>query len=475
MTATNSLLFVEGEWVEGERTEPLVEKFGGATVALVHQASVAQVNAALEALTSAQDRIRLTPYRRFEILAEASRLLSARHDEAVTAIVRDTGFTVTDARREVDRAVDTLLISGEEAKRIHGEMVPIDAAPAGPRRIGFTTLRPLGVVCAITPFNSPLNTVAHKVAPALAAGNAVILKPASQTPLSASLLVETLLKAGLPPELVALVQGPGASVGEALLNSPVPAFYAFTGSNSVGEHIQRAVGVRRIQLELGSVSSTIVCDDADLARLAPLVINAAFRKAGQVCTSIQRLYVHGSVIAEMSERLLRELSNREVGDPWSERTFVGPVISEQAATRICSRIDDAVRDGAEILVGGARSGNVVQPTVLSGVQPEMDVMAKEIFGPVIALRSFAELDTAIAEVNNTEYGLSAGIFTASIERAMDAASGLRMGSIHINETSSNRVDLMPYGGAKASGLGLEGPRYAIEEMSQKCLITIGRP
>jgi acyl-CoA reductase-like NAD-dependent aldehyde dehydrogenase len=469
-------LFYGGVWTDGESVAEMRDKYSGEPVADVHQASTAQVAEALAGVARAQEQHRLTPYERFEILSRTAGVLQARREEFVDTVILDTGFTLADARREVDRAVQTLIISGEEAKRIHGEMVPWDSAPgAAQDRLAFTVRRPLGVVCAITPFNSPLNTLVHKVAPALAAGNSVIVKPATYTPLSAGLLVGALLEAGLPEGLIAVVQGGGGTVGQALLESPVPAFYAFTGSTEVGEHIQRTVGLRKTQLEMGSLSSTLVCDDADIAKAARLSVFAGFRKAGQVCTSVQRLYVQTGVLPEFVQALQDVLATQSAGDPRDENTLVGPVISEKDADRIESWINGAVAQGASVLAGGGRKQQVIEPTVLSDVTLEMDVLCKEIFGPVLSIRPFGDLDEAITEINDTPYGLSAGIFTADIGRALTATEKLRMGSVHVNETSSNRIDLMPYGGVKRSGMGIEGPKYAIEEMTEHRLITLARP
>jgi succinate-semialdehyde dehydrogenase/glutarate-semialdehyde dehydrogenase len=469
-------LFYGGAWTDGDSVLELRDKFSGEPVAEVHEASVAQVVEALEGVARGQERHRLTPYERYEVLRTTAGILTERHEEFVETVIQDSGFTLADARREVDRAVQTLLISGEEAKRIHGEMVPWDSAPgAAQDRYAFTVRRPLGVVCAITPFNSPLNTLVHKVAPAIAAGNSVIVKPASYTPLSAGLLTSALLEAGLPESLIAVVAGGGGTVGQTLLESPIPAFYAFTGSTEVGEHIQRTVGLRKTQLEMGSLSSTLVCDDADVAKAARLSVFAGFRKAGQVCTSVQRLYVQTGVLPEFVQALQDVLATQQAGDPRDEKTLVGPVISGKDADRIESWINSAVDGGGTVLAGGKREGQVIEPTVLSDVTLDMDVLCKEVFGPVLSVRPFSDLDEAITEINDTPYGLSAGIFTADIGRALTATEKLRMGSVHVNETSSNRIDLMPYGGVKKSGMGIEGPKYAIEEMTEQRLITLARP
>ena len=467
--------FLDGDWRDGARLIGVTDKFTDQPAAQVHEPDQAQVDSALQKLAAAQQRARWKSRDRFQVLARASALLDDRREEFIQMIMADSGFTRADALREVDRAVETLLLCGEEAKRLAGEVVPLHGAPGPGDRIGFTVFRPLGVVCAITPFNSPLNTVVHKIGPALAAGNAVALKPASLTPVTADGLLRLLLDAGLPPELICVVQGGGRTAGQWLLDSQVPACYAFTGSTEVGAHLRRCAGLRRAQLELGSLSSTVICQDADLNRCLPLCVNAAFRKAGQVCTSVQRLYVHEAVADEVMSGLAEQLAGKKAGDPADPGTFIGPLISPAEADRVSSWISAAADQGATVACGGARSGNVIQPTVLAGVSPDMLVMRCEVFGPVVMIRPFTDLAAAVDEINDTPYGLAAGIFTRDLDRALLAAERFRMGSVHVNETSSSRVDLMPYTGVKESGVGREGPRYAIREMSEECLITIGRP
>ncbi|MQA12273.1 MAG: aldehyde dehydrogenase family protein [Pseudonocardiaceae bacterium] len=465
-------MFFDGAWRDGATTYPLTDKFTLEPIADIQVPDREQVDSAINAVARAQEACSLSGWQRAEILGTAAELVAGRRERFVDTMITDTGFTMTDADREVGRTIETLRLCAEEAKRLTGRMVPMDGAPGGAGRLGFTLRKPLGVVCAITPFNAPLNTVCHKVGPALAAGNGVVLKPAPETPLTAELLVQTLLEAGVPDGLLALLPG-GADVGQRLLEHPVPALYAFTGSTRVGEHIARTVGTRRTQLELGSLASTIVCADADLDRAAELCVNAAFRKAGQVCTSIQRLYVERAVLAEMSGLITGKLDGRPVGDPRAPGAFVGPVISPASADRIEAWVRGAVASGASLAGGGARQGSVIEPTVLTDVPADTDVMTNEIFGPVVVLRPFEDFADAVAEANNTPYGLAAGVFTANLDRALAAAQRLRVGTVHINETSSSRVDLMPFGGVKASGTGVEGPRYAIEEMTEETLITIG--
>jgi succinate-semialdehyde dehydrogenase / glutarate-semialdehyde dehydrogenase len=464
-------MLIDGEWVDGASTFAVTDKFSGEPLARVGSASSEHVSRAAAAAAAAFERQRSTSQQRYQILHRAADLLESRRELFTATIVAETGFTITDAQGEVTRAVQTLLACAEEAKRIAGEMVPIDAAPGQENRLAFTLRLPVGVVCAITPFNSPLNTVAHKVAPALAAGNAVVLKPATQTPLTAELLCRLLIEAGTPTGFLHLVQGDGASVGQWLLEDPRFAFYTFTGSTAVGRTIQRTIGLRRSQLELGSISATIVCEDADVARAVPRCVGASFRKAGQVCTSVQRLYVQRARLDELVSGLIAATRKAKVGDPRDPATLVGPMIDLRQAERAESWVREAVAQGARIACGGRREGALFFPTVLIDVTARMRVMCEEIFAPVISIVPYDSLGAAIDEINATPYGLAAGIFTSNINTAMRAARDLRVGTVHVNETSSSRVDVMPYGGVKDSGFGREGPRYAINEMTDERLVT----
>jgi acyl-CoA reductase-like NAD-dependent aldehyde dehydrogenase len=465
-------LLIGGEWTTGRGTFEVVDRFTGELVANVEQASHDQISFAVESARQSFEKHRLEPYRRYEILHRASLLVEQRRRELIETIIAESGFTFSDASAELNRAIQTLLLSAEEAKRIHGEVVPIDGAPGQARRMAFTIRVPRGVVCAITPFNAPLNTVAHKIAPALAAGNSVVLKPASYTPLTAASLCQILIDAGLPPTHISLVHGAGGEVGRLLAENPGIDFYTFTGSTPVGKALRAAAGMRPASLELGSISSTIVCEDADLERAAPRCVGASFRKAGQVCTSVQRLYVHESIAQRFTGMLEQRVRAAKVGDPRDPQTMVGPMISASEAQRAEAWVREAVEAGAKLQIGGTRDGSLLHPTILSDVSPAMKVMCEEIFAPVISMVPYQSFDAAIDQVNNTCYGLAAGVFTRDLNRAMDAARRLHVGSVHINETSSSRVDLMPYSGAKDSGSGREGPKYAIEEMTEERLITI---
>ncbi len=465
-------LLIDGRWIDGPVVTTVFDKFSGEPIGEVTHASHEQVDAAVAAAKRSFEREPLDGQRRYQILHETSTLIAAHRAEFVERIVAEAGFPISDADNEVSRAIQTFLASAEEAKRLTGEMVPIEHAPGNAHRLAFTLRVPRGVVCGITSFNSPLNMVAHKVAPALAAGNTVVLKPPSNTPFSATLLFRLLLDAGLPPGHAALVHGPGSEVGQWLVQHPDIRFYTFTGSTAIGKWLQRSVGLRPVALELGSISATIVCDDADLKRAAPRCVSSAFRRAGQVCTSTQRLFVHEAVFDRFLELLVRETTQLAVGDPRDPRTVVGPMISEDEARRAEAWIHEAVAEGARVACGGARRGAVLEPTILVGTRPEMRVMCEEAFAPLMAVMPFSDLAEAIDQVNAVPYGLAAGIFTRDINRALFAAKRLHVGVVHVNESSSSRVDVMPFGGVKDSGLGREGPKYAMAEMTEERLVTL---
>jgi succinate-semialdehyde dehydrogenase/glutarate-semialdehyde dehydrogenase len=475
MPAQNALpecrLLVAGEWTTSGDTGEVLDKFRLEPCWKLHRANREQVRQAVARAHEAFLASPLSPFERGAILDRAAALIEQRAGEIVTTMQLEAGFTTADAGGELKRTVQTFRLSAEEARRLAGDVIPVAGAPQQDGRFGFTLRVPLGVVCAITPFNAPLNTVAHKVAPALAAGNAVVLKPSSQTPRTANLLAEVLLAAGLPPGLLAVLHG-GAPVVQWLLDEPLVRFYAFTGSTEVGREIHARAGLRRTQMELGSIAFTVLADDADLDKALPKVVNAGYRKAGQVCTSVQILLVHRSLRSKVEERLGTLVRALPFGDPRRSETVVGPVINEAAAERIAAWIAQAVAGGARLLAGGERQGAVIPPTLLTDIAPTMTVSCQEIFGPVVCIEPFETLDDAIARINGTPYGLATGIFTNRLDDAFRLARELEVGGVHINETSSSRVDMMPYGGSKDSGFGREGPHSAVREMTEERMITI---
>jgi len=471
MAVTPQPILTDGQWIAGKGAAlPVMDKYRLAQGAVVSTADDAQVEQTVAAAHAAFRQGAPAPFGRGAILDRAAALVESRRPDFVRTMQMEAGFTEADASGEVRRCVQTLRLSAEEARRLAGEVIPLAGAPDRSGRIGFTLRVPLGVVAAITPFNSPLNTVAHKIAPALAAGNAVILQPASATPLTACLLAQALVEAGVPRGFLSVLLG-GAPVAERLIADPRVRFFAFTGSTEVGRSIQSRAGLRRTQMELGSIACTILCDDANLDAALPKVVNAGYRKAGQVCTSIQLLLAHKNIVKQVETKLSSLVAALPYGDPRDAKTVVGPLISEREAMRVESWITEAVDKGAKRLAGGARKGAVIPPTLLGSVDASMKVGCEEIFGPVVCVLPFDTLEQAIRRVNATPYGLAAGIFTNRLEDAFAAARKLEVGGVHVNETSSSRVDLMPYGGSKDSGFGREGPRYAVHEMTEERIVT----
>ena len=444
----------------------VIDKFSGETIGEVPLASEADVDAAVTAARGAFDGWSRTPaHRRAAVLRAAADLLAGRRDELARTIAREAGKAWKHAIAEVTRSVETFTFAAEEAKRIHGETIPMDASVAGEHRVGFYLRMPLGVVAAITPFNFPLNLVAHKVAPALAAGNTVVLKPAEETPLTAEALGAILMEAGLPPGALHLVHGEGPTTGEALVRHPVPAKISFTGSPPVGRLITQMAGLKRVTLELGNNSGTVVEPDADLAAAVPRCVMSAFANAGQVCISLQRLYVHEAIAAPFTEAFVRATEALQVGNPLDPACDVGPLVSDEAADRAERWIREAVSEGARLLTGGRREGRLLWPTVLVDTRPDMKVMCQEAFAPLVSIVTYRDFDEALRMLADSPYGLQAGVYTNDIAKAFEAVRRLDVGGVMINDTSIYRADHMPYGGNRMSGIGREGVRFAIEEMT----------
>lgn len=467
-----SQLLIGGKWVDGESAQSLTDKYHGREYARMAVASPEQVNQAVDGALAGLRASTLSPYERYRILLEAARVVESRRDRLIGLMRDEAGFTHADGDNEVRRCVQTLELSAEEGKHLAGELVPMQAAAGVKNRLGYTIRVPRGVVCAITPFNSPLNTLAHKVGPAIAGGNAVVIKPSNVTPLSAVELCKALIDAGLPANLLALVHGSGSAIGRQLLADPRIAFYAFTGSTQVGREIQQAAGLRGMQLELGSIASTIVCADADVDMAIPKIVNAGFRKAGQVCTSVQRLFVARGIADTFISKFVEAVQATPCGDPADPKTVIGPMISLQHAERAESWVREAVENGARVLTGGKREGTVFEPTVLHGVRDSMKVVCQEIFAPVVSIIEFDRIEEAVAGANASDFGLAAGLFTSDLKTALRTAQQLAFGGVHINEASSARIDAMPFGGVKDSGFGREGPAWSIREMTEERLITV---
>ncbi|MER9934126.1 aldehyde dehydrogenase family protein [Mesorhizobium sp. M0088] len=470
--ARELLPFIGGDFHGGGSTFEVHDKYLGTVLAQVQTSNTSNVDLAL---SLAQRTLRAgvpLPSRRFEILANAARLLRERKVHFAETLTAEAGFTQADATGEVDRAVTTLSLCAEEARNIIGETVSFGATAGQESRVGFTIRTAIGIVCAITPFNSPLNVVLHKIGPALAAGNAVVLKPSGHTPITAVMIAQLLVEAGLPPGLVSVLHDLQGEAARLLLADQRIGFYTFTGSTQVGRLIQSAAGLRRTQLELGSIASTILCADAEIGTAIPKIANAAYRKAGQVCTSVQRLYVQRSRHDEVLDAMVQTAASMQAGDPRDPATRVGPLISRPAAERVDAIVKEAVLAGAAVGCGATRNGSVYAPTILTGVVKGTRVLDEEIFGPVLSIIPFDDLDEAVDAANATPFGLSVGIFSRDVMSALSAAAKLRFGSVHINETSSARADGMPFGGVKDSGFGREGPKYATREYTEERLVTL---
>ncbi len=463
--------WIGGQWVKTAERRPVRLPFDGSVVAQVGVAGPDEVEAAVSAAGAAARLMReMTAAERAAILHKAYHRLLERSEEIALAVSSESGKPLREARVEVERASQTLLFSAEEAHRLAGEVVPMEAAPAGKGHWAMTVREPLGVIAAITPFNFPLNLSMHKIAPALAAGNAVVHKPASATPLSALLLAEILHECGLPAGALNVIPGPGGTIGDLLTQHPGVAMVTFTGSPDVGVRIRNLAGMKRVTLELGNNSALIVDQDADLEEAARRAVPGSFANSGQVCISIQRIYVHRRAADEFIERFLEGARALRMGHPHDPATEISSLINEAEAARVEEWIREAVEAGARLLTGGERRGAVMRPAVLAHVPPHVRLSCREAFGPVVGINLYDTLDQAIELVNRSDYGLQAGIYTRDLSKAFAAARRLEVGGVMINEIPQYRVDHMPYGGIKLSGMGREGPKYAVEEMTECKLI-----
>jgi len=468
-------MLIGGREVGVRETIDVTNPYDGSVIDAVPAASAAEIEDALEtAERGAAAMAGLTRSERAGILRGVSAELLRRRDELAPLLASETGKTVREARGELARASETFSVAAGEALRLAGEIVPFDAAPTGGDRFGFFLRVPLGIVVAITPFNFPVNLAAHKIAPAIAAGNAVVLKPASATPLCDLALGRMLYAAGLPPEALSVVTGSGRDVGDALVGDPRPRMVTFTGSRDVGRAILSRAGIKKTAMELGSNSALIVTRHCDVEAAAERAALASFALAGQVCISLQRVLVDETVRERFAERIVSAARSLNVGNQLLEETDVGPMIDEAESERAARWLEEAVDAGAAVLCGGGRDGTRFEPTVVSDPPEDARVWADEVFAPIVSIRGFAELDEGIAAVNASRYGLQAGVYTDRLEEALEAAHRIRCGGVMINDVPTFRVDLMPYGGEKESGLGREGPRFAVEEMSEIRVVGVRR-
>ncbi|NRD77739.1 aldehyde dehydrogenase family protein [Bacillus sp. BRMEA1] len=466
-------LFIGGQWVEAKEYRPLYSPYNNELLAEIAHADGQDVDAAIEAAEKARPVMAKMPaHQRAAILEKLVELLKENEEECTKLLALEAAKPWTTAKAEVARTIMTYKFAAEEARRIHGETLPLDAAPGGEGRISFTIRQPIGVIAAIMPFNFPLNLVAHKVGPAIASGNTIVLKPASQTPLTSLFLAELLQQAGLPEGALNVVTGSGAVVGDRLVADDRVKAITFTGSPAVGIGLRNKAGLKRVTLELGSNSALIVDKGVDIDSIIARTVTGAFSFAGQVCISLQRAYVHEDLYEEFVEKFVAQTKTLKLGSPLDPETDVSAVINPKDAERAISWIEEARESGAVVAVGGGRDGNIVEPTVLLHVHPKQKVSCQEVFAPIVLINKISSVDEAIGYVNDSRYGLQAGIYTNDIYTAMRAAEELEVGGVMINDIPTFRVDHMPYGGVKESGIGREGIKYAIEEMTEMKLISI---
>jgi acyl-CoA reductase-like NAD-dependent aldehyde dehydrogenase len=471
VTVQERKLLLGGEWIETGEWQDVESPYSGEPVARVARAGAGHARKALDAA----DRAMSSPmpaHERAAILDRVAVLLKERHDEVASTISAEAGKPMKAARVEAERAVSTYTMAAVEARRLAGDVVPMDASAAGVGKIAYTMRVPIGIVGAIAPFNFPLNLVAHKIAPALAAGCAVVLKPAGQTPLSALLLAELETEAGLPPGWLNVLVGPSAEIGDVLVEDERVKLITFTGSSGVGWKIRERAVRKRVNLELGNATPVVVEADADIEEAATKLAANAFSFAGQSCISVQRIYVQRQAYEDFVSRFVPKVQALKVGDPAEEDTDVGPVIDEDARERIVSWVEEAKSAGASVLTGGEVVDGLLRPTVLADVKPDMKVSCQEVFGPLCTLSPYESPADAFALANGTEYGLQAGIFTGSVKTALAAAAALEFGGVTVNEAPTFRADQMPYGGVKESGNTKEGPHYAVREMTEERLVVL---
>jgi len=469
-------MLLNGQWVDRDKKIEVLDPYDNSLVDTVPGGSREDVEIALKAAVKGFEITKkMTVYDRAQILFKTASIISDNLEDFAKTIAREASKTINEARKEATRCVNTITCSAEEAKRILGETIPFDSFPGGEKRKGYYYRFPIGVVLAITPFNDPLNLVAHKLGPAIAAGNSVILKPATVTPLSAIKLVEAFLEAGLPPMAIQLITGVGSEIGDPLVSDERVRMISFTGGVEAGKHIAGVAGIKKIGMELGSNSPVIVWEDADLKLAIESCVSGAFWAAGQNCIGVQRLLVHRKIYEEFKAGFVNFTKQYKTGDKLKEETSMGPMITEGEAIRVEKWVNEAVEKGATLLTGGKRTGALYEPTVLENLSPDMTIHCEEVFGPTVNLYPIDDLDEAIKEANSLPYGLLTGIFTSNVDIAFKAAYELDCGGVMINDSTDYRLDSMPFGGVKYSGLGREGLKFSLQEMTEPKVICFNLP
>lgn len=467
-------LLIGGEWVRRSSVIEVRNSFDGQLVDVVSAGAAADITAAVAAAEDSL-RIEFPAHARYDVLMRAAARVDESQDQYAWTIAREGSKAIREARREPPRAANILRLCADEGRRLAGETLPFDSRVGSEKRIGYYFRFPVGVVGAITPFNDPLAMAAHKVGPALAAGNAVVLKPASATPLSALHLARDLMEAGLPEGRLNVVTGRGEELGEALVSDPRVRLVSFTGGVATGEWITRKAGIKKLSMELGSNSPVIVLPDADLDRAVPAIAAGAFAQAGQNCLGVQRVLVHEKIYASFSRRFVDHVARLRAGSSLDEKTDVCAMITRREADRVEAWIGEAVESGARVLIGYRREGTLIWPTVLENVPDGVRLDCQEVYGPVVSLYRVSSLDEAIARANRVSYGLHAAIFTESLKDAFHAIQELDVGGVIVNDSTDYRLDVMPFGGTKLSGIGREGIRFATQEMTETRVVCLNLP
>ncbi|WP_053368540.1 aldehyde dehydrogenase family protein [Bacillus sp. FJAT-27245] len=472
LTSVKQFLLINGQKVETDQYASLRSPYSGEEIAQIAMANKELTKKAIEAAYSSRRVMAKMPaFKRAEILEKVAALLKERLDEAAAVITSESAKPIRFSKAEVARTIETYKFAAEEAKRIHGETIPFDAASGGVGRIGYTVREPIGVIGAITPFNFPMNLVAHKVGPAIAAGNTIVLKPASQTPLSALFIAELFEEAGLPAGALNVVTGPGGTVGDAIVEDERVNMVTFTGSPGVGIGIRSKAGLKKTTLELGSNSALIIDKDIDIDQIIDRCILGAFSNQGQVCISLQRIYAHEEMYEEFVTKFTEAAKQLKIGDPFDPETYISALISKGEADRVLGWIGETEGSTARIATGGKLRDGILEPTIIMDASHDLNVCCQEAFAPVVVVNKVKSVEEAVKEVNHSRFGLQAGIYTNSIKNALYASQELYVGGVIINDIPTFRVDQMPYGGVKESGTGREGIKYAVEEMTEMKLIV----
>jgi len=468
------MLFINGNWIETNQYSILRSPFSGKPIAKIPIASQKDLeNAISSAYATKKIMAKMPAHKRSSILERLVNLLEIKFDEAAKMIALEAAKPIKAAEEEIKRTIQTYKFSAQEALRIEGETISLDAAPGGENRLAYTVREPIGVIGAITPFNFPMNLVAHKVGPAIASGNTIVLKPAPQTPLSALFLAELLQEAGLPEGAFNIVTG-GSEIGDKIVSDERVKMITFTGSAKVGKAIRQRAGLKRVTLELGSNAAVIIDEGINIDQIIPRCVQGAFSYQGQVCISLQRIYVHERKFNEFTKKFTAAVKKLKTGDPLDRYTDVSALISGKEVERVLYWIRRACDKGAQLAAGGYADGNIVFPTVLLNVDANEPISCEEVFAPVVMINSVKSVDEAIDLVNLSKYGLQAGIYTNHIKKALSAADSLEVGGVIINDIPTFRVDHMPYGGIKESGIGREGIKYAIQDMTESKLVVINK-